>query len=307
MTEAGEEQPSGALIEISLPIAGELVEPVWELFERHGGGAVLETRVRGPLDGHAGAPETWLRTYLPVGDAEARLRIELGLWHLGQIMALPEATIRTLAEANWAEAWKAHYVAQRVGPFLVTPTWLEPPQDEGLVVLRLDPGMAFGTGQHPTTRLCLAALEGRAGPATRVLDVGTGSGILAIGAALLGAQRPVALDIDPRAVETALANAAVSGVAIDGRATTLPELLAEGSCGPFDLVLANLLAGIVTGLADDLANATRPGGTLIASGILDEQAAAVAEALTAAGFAQPEVRIEGDWVALIAMRATDGA
>lgn len=295
-------ETDGALIEISLPIAGELVEPVWELFERHGGGAVLETRMRGPTDGHAGVPETWLRTYLPAHDVEARLRIELGLWHLGQIMALPEATIRPLAEANWAEAWKAHYTPQRVGPFLVTPTWLEPEAGDHAVVLLLDPGMAFGTGQHPTTRLCLAALEGRVDATTRVLDVGTGSGILAIGAALLGAPAPTALDIDPKAVETAVANAGVNGVAIVGHAGTLPELLAYDAGEPFDLVLANLLAGIVTGLAGDLAAATAPGGTLIASGILDEQAEGVSTALALAGFAPPEMLVDGDWVALIAVR-----
>lgn len=303
MTPAGDE-PSGALIEISVPVSGELVEPIWELFERHGGGAVLETRVRGPVDGHDGEPETWLRTYVPAGDAEARLRIELGLWHLGRILPIPEATIRPLAEANWAEAWKEHYTAQRVGPFLVVPSWLEPGGDaDGAVVLRLDPGMAFGTGQHPTTRLCLAALAGRVGPATRVLDVGTGSGILAIGAALMGAPRPVALDIDPRAVETAEANAAQNGVQLMGHAGTLAALRAGGGVGPFDLVLANLLAGIVAALAPDLAAATAPGGTLIASGILDEQAPDVVAALAGAGFAAPEVLVDGDWVALVATRA----
>lgn len=301
---AGGDEPGGALIEISVPVAGELVEPIWELFERHGGGAVLETRVRGPEDGHDQPPETWLRTYVPAGDAEARLRIELGLWHLGRILPIPEATFRPLVEANWAEAWKAHYVAQRIGPFLVVPSWIAPDEADGdAVVLRLDPGMAFGTGQHPTTRLCLAELAGRVGPATRVLDVGTGSGILAIGAALLGAPSPVALDIDPRAVETALANAAANGVVLDGRAGTLDALRADGRDGSFDLVLANLLAGIVQALAPDLAAVTAPGGVLIASGILDEQAPDVVAALERAGFEAPRVRADGDWVAIVATRA----
>jgi ribosomal protein L11 methyltransferase len=165
--------------------------------------------------------------------------------------------------------------------------------------------MAFGTGQHPTTRLCLAALEGRVRPGARVLDVGTGSGILAIGAALLGAEAPVALDVDPRAVATAEANAALSGVALTPFAGTLPELLATRS-GPFDVVLANLLAGLVIELARDLAAAAAPGGTLIASGILCDQVADVAGALVAAGFAAPETMTDGDWAALVARRAPDG-
>lgn len=302
MTGSGDE-PAAALIEISVPVEGELVEPIWELFERHGGGAVLETRVRGPEDGHDGPRESWLRTYVPAGDAEARLRIELGLWHLGRILPIPEATFRPLVEANWAEAWKAHYVAQRIGPFLVVPSWIAPDEAaDGAVVLRLDPGMAFGTGQHPTTRLCLAELAGRVGPSTRVLDVGTGSGILAIGAALLGAPPPVALDIDPRAVETALANASANGVALEGRAGTLDALRAEGGSA-FDLVLANLLAGIVEALAPDLAAVTAPGGTLIASGILDEQAPDVVAAIERAGFEAPSLRADGDWVAIVAARA----
>lgn len=324
---------STALIEIAVPVEGELVEPVFELFERHGGGAVIETRVRGAESGYDDArPQTWVRTYLPAGDAEARLRVEIGLWHLGQIYPLPEAIVRELAEANWAEAWKAHYTPQRVGPFLVVPSWIDadaalladagsgagdggdaPPTFDAPApivphVIRLDPGMAFGTGQHPTTRLCLIALAEHVRDGDRVLDVGVGSGILAIGAGLAGAGEVVGVDIDPRAAETARANAAANGVSLDARAGSLDALATEApALTPFDLVVANILAPTVIELAGGLADWTRPGGSLIASGILAEQASDVAAALCAAGFAAPDVRIDGDWVALVAVREAESA
>lgn len=334
---------STALIEIAVPVGGELVEPVFELFERHGGGAVIETVVRGAESGYDHPrPQTWVRTYLPAGDAEARLRVEVGLWHLGQIYPLPEAIVRELAEANWAEAWKAHYTPQPVGPFLVVPSWIDDaaalasPSAAGgpssPLIIRLDPGMAFGTGQHPTTRLCLLALARHVRPGDRVLDVGIGSGILAIGAGLVGAGQLVGVDIDPRAAATAAANAAANGVAVDARAGSLDALGARGgssarhgasggaessagavpspddaaALAPFDIVVGNLLAPTVIALADGLAAWTRPGGLLIASGVLAEQADDVGAALVAAGFDPPAVEVDGDWVALVCARAGGG-
>lgn len=306
----GTDEAAPRLIEISLPVEGELVEPVWELFERHGGGAVLETRIRGPREGEPSAPpKTWVKTYLPADDLEARARIEVGLWHLGQILPLPEAELRLLADANWAEAWKAHYEPQRIGPFLVLPSWHDEeavegsgeeasPEDAGIPI-RLDPGMAFGTGQHPSTRLCLELLGELLRPGQHVLDVGTGSGILAIGAARLGAASVTAVDIDPRAARTAAENARVNGVEILAAAGSLEPTPPER---PFDLVLANILAPTIRALAPALAAHTRPGGRLVASGVLEEQAADVARALQAEGFAAPALHRDGDWVALVAAR-----
>jgi ribosomal protein L11 methyltransferase len=309
----------GPLIEISVPATDELVEPLFELFSRHGAGAAIETRLRDATSGAPDAPETWVRTWVAADDADARSAIETGLWHLGRILPIPEATTRELAEANWAEAWKEHWTAQPVGSFLVAPTWLDVPEAEGASldaavstaettpdapsprhVLRLDPGTAFGTGQHPTTRLCLIAVEEAlaAQPGARVLDVGTGSGILAIGAGLLGARELVGVDIDPRAAVTAAENAAANGVQLDARPGSIEAIQDP----PFDLVVANILAHVIRELAPGLAALTRPGGRLIASGILDEQAQETAAALQAAGFGKPELRQDGDWVALIAER-----
>jgi ribosomal protein L11 methyltransferase len=162
----------------------------------------------------------------------------------------------------------------------------------------LEGPLHFGTGLHPTTRLCLLALADLVGPATELLDVGTGSGILAIGAGRLGARRVLGLDVDGAAVAIALANAERNGLALEawhGPLDTLPA-------ADFDLVAANLLAGLVVQLAPELARRTRPGGLLVASGILAEQADEVAAALVCAGFDEPERRQSGDWVALVARR-----
>jgi ribosomal protein L11 methyltransferase len=295
-------------IEISLMLDGEAAEAVHELFQRHGGGAVIETRLCEPEDGtDLPAPEHWLRTYLPAGDIDARLRIEIGLWHLAQIHPLPEAEIRRLSVADWAEAWKAHYRPLRIGRrFVVVPSWTEDQVDLGPadLVLRLDPGMAFGTGLHPTTQLCLAELEARVRPGDAVLDVGTGSGILAIGAARLGAGRVVGIDIAPHAVAAASANAETNGVRVD----TVTGDLAVLTPGTFDVVVANLLAVTITELAVPLAARVAPGGCLVASGVLDDQSAGVAAALEAAGLTPPVVTARGDWVVLVASRpvARDG-
>ncbi len=183
---------SGAMLEVSVEVDGEAAEAVCELFERYGGGAVVEVQVQDTTSGRA-LPERRHRvlTYLPVDDVEGRYKLEVGLWHLSLLHPIPEASIRSLAEANWAEAWKAHYRPLRIpadlglpangaetasgtagwtgaiAGFVILPSWLGPdsmdpppgPDDE--ILLRLDPGMAFGTGLHPGTQLCLAALARR--------------------------------------------------------------------------------------------------------------------------------------------------
>jgi len=292
--------PATASLEVSVSVDGEAAEAVCELFERYGGGAVVEVLVRGGVADGADlpVPRTRVATYIPVDDTTARARLEVGLWHLAQLYPIPEATVRRVAEANWAEAWKAHYTPQHIGPFLIVPSWLEAVTAAGTLEIRLDPGMAFGTGLHPTTRLCLVALADVVTPGAAVLDVGTGSGILAIAAGRLGARPVVSLDIDARAVGIASENAARNGVVIEPFVGPLDALRP----GSFDVVAANILAGTLRDLAHELHERTRAGGVLIASGILAEQADAVATALAAAGFGPAEARTSGDWVALLARR-----
>lgn len=215
---------------------------------------------------------------------------------------------RWLAPEDWVHAWREFFPVLRVGRRLVVrPSWREYTPQEGDVVIHLDPGLAFGTGQHPTTRLCLRTLEERAWAGMRVLDLGTGTGILAIAAAKLGATVVLALDIDPQAVRAARENAWRNGVAEVVRAE-------EGSLGEawpthlpgrpeFDLVLANLSGLALCDLAPALAAVLAPRGVAVVSGLTAESAEAVARCLEEAGLAVEQTLAEEDWRAVVARKA----
>ncbi len=240
--------------------------------------------------------------YLPLteGWEEARQRVEEGLWHLSQILPFPPPRFRVIAEEEWAEAWKAHYDVLRVGPFVIRPTWREAELRPGELLIELDPGMAFGTGTHPTTRLCLLALAEWLQPGERILDLGTGSGILAIAAARRGASRVWALDIDPVAVRVARENVQRNRLAdrVEVARGSLEEALARGE--QFDGILANILAPVIQRFCEQgLSALLRPGGWVIVSGFLcGEQEASVREAMEAAGLQVCGRWMEADWVAL---------
>ena len=247
-----------------------------------------------------------VRGYFARGREGTRRRRELekALWHLGTIWPVPPPTVREVREEDWANAWKDHFFAHRVGERLVIkPSWREfegAPED---LVITLDPGMAFGTGLHPTTRLCLAGLEpladdGRLAGA-RVLDVGCGSWILAIAAVRLGARSAVGVDTDPIAIEATLANARRNrlGRRIAAKVGTVPT-----GDAPVEVVLANLIAGVLVPLAPLLRDELVPGGTLLASGIFVDRETEVREAFERAGLLLGERSAEGDWVALEARR-----
>ena len=267
------------------------------------GGVAIEEPVAQEADGENAhvdfdRPVT-LRAYLPVDGTEAeRLRaIEEALWHLSRIdvRGVGEVTARELKEEDWANAWKDHYHTRKVGRRLVIkPSWLtyEPAQDE--VVVELDPGMAFGTGLHPTTDTCLQMLEELVHGGERVLDLGTGSGILTLAAAGLGCGPILALDTEPIAVRTAAANTASLGEQVNVAEGSLP--LAQPRT--FDLVLANIIARVLVELARELAAALAPRGTLLASGIIAEREPEVLTAFEAAGLVVLERRQAGDWVTL---------
>ena len=231
------------LLEISVRTDGEAAEAVSELFNRLGqGGAVIEESPQGELR------LVVVRVYLPDDErlAERRAAIEEGLWHLSQIYPIPSAEFRELREDDWANAWKAFHPVQRVGERIVLkPTWREyEPQPHELVV-ELDPGMAFGTGQHPSTRMCLLAVERHVRQAMRVIDVGVGSGILAILAARLGAGEVFACDVDPLAVSAARENVALNRVAACVRVESGSLGDWELDAGSWDLILMNILAPVI--------------------------------------------------------------
>jgi ribosomal protein L11 methyltransferase len=278
--------------------AGTSVEPAFELIDEGLGARVDPTR------------PAIVRAYLPQRDEASSVRAVAeaseALGHLQAFGLRPigELTTRIVHEADWAEAWKAHFPVLRVGRRLVVrPTWRRHRRAPDDVVLALDPGMAFGTGLHPTTRLCLAALESLADrgriDGARVLDVGCGSGILAIAAIKLGAASALGVDTDPIAIEATDANAARNrlGRRIEARAGSLPS-----GAGPFDVVLANLIAGVLIPLAPLLRRELRPGGALLASGIFVDREAEVRAAFEAVGLGVVDRSAEGEWVVLEAAR-----
>ena len=262
---------------------------------------LVENGCNGVALGSAGAEQDTVTGYLPSDD-----RLETSLRRIkGALVMLPaigvegvseEITLGFVREEDWATAWKAYFKPIRVGRHLiVSPPWEDPEATESDRVVVIDPGMAFGTGNHATTQLCLAALEDYVEPGDRVADIGTGSGILAIAAKLLGASEVYACDIEPQAVQIAARNARENRVSI----TTSTEM-PEG--GKFDGVVSNILANTIIELSDELAAITKPGGVLIASGIIEARGSDVRLCLEGAGFAFIETRRREEWVVLILRR-----
>jgi ribosomal protein L11 methyltransferase len=284
-------------------VDGEAAEAVSELFNRYGrGGAVVEHRVANGLGAHDDVDELVVKTYIPAQDAALQRKIEEGLWHLSQLYPIPAPSFTVLREADWAEAWKAHYAVLHVGRrTVIVPLWQAYDPQPGEVVLLLDPGMAFGTGTHPTTRLCLEALEEAPVCGARVFDLGTGSGVLSIAAARQGASTVHAVDVDDIAVRSAQENVAANGVA---EVVHVERGSLDAAVGSYDLVLVNILARVIVDLLDQgLAAVLKPGGTVVASGIIDDQEADVRAAFEQSGIEIVERRTERDWVALIGRRS----
>jgi len=231
-----------------------------------------------------------VRAWLPDGADIARQRRAAR-----RALASLPATVRTrwLREEDWAEAWKAFFPVLRVSRRLVIcPAWRSYRPRRGETIIRLDPGMAFGTGQHPTTLMCLRALEETVRPGASVLDLGAGSGVLGLAAARLGAASVLALDTDPQAVRAARKNVRLNGLEAVVR---VEEGTLEGASGPFDVIAANISAAVIADLAGAMAATLRPGGVLIAGGFSEERAAPVATALTAAGLTVERTLSDGDW------------
>lgn len=294
-------------LELLVQCDAEAVEPVSELFAAHGfnHGVAIEEPFTQDGDGDNFKVEpvglVSVRTYLPAIDTrpETLESIRQALWHLGQIRGVGELQVATIAEEDWANAWKAHYSVHKVGSrVLVRAPWHEYQPAVSEVVIELDPGMAFGTGLHPSTQLSMAAIERELRPGATVLDVGIGSGILATGAALLGAERVDGVDIEPVAVRSARENAARNNVGDKVHV----ELGSVGEGQPFqgeyDLVVANIIARILVELSDDLHRAVRPGGTLILAGIIDMKEQSVLDS-----FSRPDLHLAHrttmeDWISL---------
>ncbi len=213
--------------------------------------------------------------------------------------APPDLVVERAVDESWATVWKAHFHAFPVGRRLwVVPTWEDPDLPPDAVSIRLDPGMAFGSGLHPSTQLCLRWVEAHLRPGERVTDVGTGSGILAIAAAKLGAASVVAVDHDPVAVDVARANVAQNGVA--GRVTVVRGHLLEEVRTPVDVLLANLTAEVVMEMAPAVTGCLAAGGRVVASGIAAPRLDEVCAAFARAGLAVEAVEADEEWRAVVA-------
>jgi len=288
--------PPIAWLEIAVPAHAEAVEAVSEILSRVGYNGIA---VEVPLERGAGADHT-VKAYV-VEDADAFAKVSDVRDALGHLQAfglgpIGELVARRVDDEDWLERWKAEFVPIRIGAFLVRPTWSEAVAGDS-VELVLDPGMAFGTGLHPTTQQCLEALSTLPLAGKSVLDVGTGSGILAIAAAKRGASPVVAVDTDRLAVDAARENAVRNGVAIpvgEGSAADVP--------GRFDVVVANIVSPVLQRIAPDLAARLSGGGTLLVAGISAPAERATREALGSARLEVLDRTARDDWVALALRR-----
>jgi ribosomal protein L11 methyltransferase len=289
--------------ELSLEADREVVEAVAEVFSRFSdGGVAIEEPIQPSHDDSGFSIDLSLpvkvKTYLPFHtSSNRRLRqIKEALGHLSFIRPISEISVQPLANEDWASAWKAHFRPHRIGERLVIkPSWEEYFPNEGERVIILDPGLAFGTGLHPSTRMSLIAMEKHLRPGHRVLDMGTGSGILAIAAIKLGAQSVQAFDIDETAVAVARHNAVLNGVGGQIRVTHGSLGAASSTEERFDLVVANITATVIAGMAPVLIASIAPEGLLIASGIIAERLDIVKESLEAAGAQIVQVMSDEDW------------
>lgn len=309
-------------LEVSMTVDGELAEAVADVFARYApNGVMTEQGVKYNDAEDAGTPTgpITVRAYLEINDQmeETRQKLEESLFYLGMIQPLPAPAYKQIADQNWMEAWKQHYHPILIGERLViVPAWLESP-DPNRVAIKIDPGMAFGTGTHPTTQLCLELMEkssdgrpptadeGKASMVNRpssVIDVGCGSGILSIAALKLGASQALGVDIDAESIINSRSNANANGVGdelILGVGSVQEILDGKFAFKKAPLVVANILAPVIVRLFQaGLASLMDENGSIILSGILFEQEQGVIEAGQALGLRMNERSQLGDWVAL---------
>ena len=245
-----------------------------------------------------------IKLYLEDTDTEGLSRLETLVAGLGL-----EMTATPLAEENWEESWKENYPPQPVGEGLVVlPYWLADTDTQGRIPIVLDPGLTFGTGAHPSTQMVLETMEQTVKPGAKCLDLGSGSGILSIAALRLGAESAIGVDIDPKAEDIARENAGYNGfaapefTAYTGNVTQDIALMDKLSQGEYDVVLVNIVADVIIGLAPVLPNFLREDTTLICSGILDTRLGDVTAALEQAGLTVTATKSKEDWRCVSAKR-----
>ncbi len=305
-------------LEVSMTVNGELAEAVADVFGRFApNGVMTEQAVKFNDEEDEGSPvgDITVRAYLPADESleETRQKLEESLYYLGMIQPLPAPTFTPIADQNWMEAWKTRYQPIPIGKKqIIVPVWMDNPEPRRIPI-KIDPGMAFGTGTHPTTQLCLELLEtlttedkpsSTVHGLSSVIDVGCGSGILSVAALKLGAEIALGVDIDEASVKNSRENAENNVIPADKFLIGLGSV-AEVKSGQFafsqaPLVLANILAPILIRLFDGgLADLIAPGGSIILSGILEHQAQEVVASAERHGLRLVDQRQIADWVALL--------
>ena len=304
--------PERTWYQLSVDVDAEAVEAVSELLGRYGfneGVAIEEPYIQdGDGDNLAVAldkPFT-VHTYVPAEDFRPEILEDLrhALYFLGQLRGVSDVRVSSLQEEDWANAWKDHFQVHKIGDLVVIrPPWLEyEPRDDEVVVV-LDPGMAFGTGLHPSTKLSMLGTEEVVKTGDRVLDVGTGSGILAIAAVKLGAAKADTVDVEGVAVVATAENAERNDVSDK-------ILVKHGSVGPgepfygqqYDVVLANIIARILIELSAAIVGHTRPGGSIVLAGIIESREQDVIDTFAGLGAEVVNRRFQEDWVSLVFRR-----
>ncbi|MHB1356633.1 MAG: 50S ribosomal protein L11 methyltransferase [Anaerolineae bacterium] len=293
--------PNKRWIEISVEAEKTALDDLVNLLGRHCvGGAVVEERP-GAL--------TVVKGFLPEWESAVAEKLEIALLLLGKTVSISPPVIRIMAPEDWTESWKSYFEPQHIGQHtVIVPTWREYIAQPGELIIHLDPGMAFGTGLHATTRLCLAAIEREIKPGVHALDVGTGSGILAIAMAKQGACQVAAIDIDPVAVHVAQDNLVLNDITqVIVAQETLASSLANDNLvhhgQGYDLLTVNIFADVIIAMSPAIARALRPGGVFIASGIIASRAEDVIQALGQVDLVLQDRQQEDDWVVLIGHRA----
>jgi len=302
-------------LEVSLTVNGELAEAVADVLARYApNGVMTEQSVKFNDEEDEGTPDgdITVRAYLPADETleETRQKLEESLYYLGMIQPLPAPIFSPIADQNWMEAWKTHYQPIPIGNrLIIVPVWMDS-TEPARISIRIDPGMAFGTGTHPTTQLCLALLEtvfdkpAQFKIPTSVIDVGCGSGILSVAALKLGSEIALGVDIDQASVKNSRENADNNAIPMEKFVIGLGSV-DEVRNGQFalkhaPLVLANILAPVLIRLLDaGLADLIEPGGAIVLSGILEHQAKDVIDAGEKYGLKLVDKRQINDWVALL--------
>lgn len=304
-----------AWLEASMICSGELAEAVAEVFSRFSpDGVVMNSVTHYDALGHEEIPtgDMQVVAYFPQDEQTEAIRrqLEESIWHMSQIAPLGSIEYKLIVDQNWMEAWKANYKPLKIGRnLIVLPAWVDPALAENRIPIIISPDMAFGTGTHPSTQLCMLALEKYGVKEMDVIDIGTGSGILSIEAAKLGANRILGVDNDPEAIPSAINNAALNGVAnkiIFEVGTHTDVLSRKDGLNQSPRVIANILSPILANmLSTGLADLVAPSGLLFLGGVLEHQAQALADLARSLGLSLRETLHQEDWVVLVLHKPAD--